>query len=105
MRCAWRSARCLSRPERACLNRLRATRDKHDTSAKEAVKPLRDALTRRPSCIALPRWIIPIEPAATVLTEHAPVLRDGRIAELAPRVAALACHADLEQIERRGQVM
>jgi 5-methylthioadenosine/S-adenosylhomocysteine deaminase len=62
-------------------------------------------LTMRPSFIALPRWIIPIEPSATVLSEHALVVRDGRIAELAPRAAALARHPDLERIELPGQVL
>lgn len=32
----------------------------------------------------LPRWIVPIEPAGLVLTEHALLVRDGRIVDLLP---------------------
>src|SRR4051794_19631957 len=34
--------------------------------------------------LVLPRWIVPVEPAATVLEEHALVVRDGRIVDLLP---------------------
>jgi 5-methylthioadenosine/S-adenosylhomocysteine deaminase len=34
--------------------------------------------------IVLPRWIVPVEPAATVLEDHALVVRGGRIADLVP---------------------
>lgn len=34
--------------------------------------------------IVLPRWLVPIEPAAAVLENHALVVRDGRIAALLP---------------------
>jgi 5-methylthioadenosine/S-adenosylhomocysteine deaminase len=53
----------------------------------------------RPSFVVLPRWIVPIEPPASVLAEHALVVRDGVIAEIAPRAAALERHRNLEPIE------
>src|SRR5689334_20845859 len=34
--------------------------------------------------IVLPRWLVPIEPANTVLEDHALVVRDGRIVDLGP---------------------
>ena len=38
--------------------------------------------------IVLPRWLVPIEPAGTVLEEHALVVREGRIAAIVPAAAA-----------------
>ncbi|MGQ0587668.1 MAG: TRZ/ATZ family hydrolase [Gammaproteobacteria bacterium] len=38
--------------------------------------------------LVLPRWLVPVEPAGTVLEDHALVVRDGRIAEVAPAEAA-----------------
>jgi len=38
--------------------------------------------------LILPRWIIPIEPAAVVLEDHALVLREGRILALLPAAEA-----------------
>ena len=34
--------------------------------------------------LVLPRWIVPVEPAATVLEDHALVVNGGRIAEILP---------------------
>jgi 5-methylthioadenosine/S-adenosylhomocysteine deaminase len=34
--------------------------------------------------LVLPRWLVPVEPAGAVLEEHALVVRDGRIVDLAP---------------------
>jgi 5-methylthioadenosine/S-adenosylhomocysteine deaminase len=34
--------------------------------------------------LVLPRWIVPVEPAAALLEDHALVVRNGRIAELMP---------------------
>ena len=39
--------------------------------------------------LLLPRWIVPVEPAGVVLEHHALGIRDGRIALIAPREAAL----------------
>ena len=38
--------------------------------------------------IVLPRWLVPVEPAGVVLEDHALVVRDGRIAAIAPAAAA-----------------
>jgi 5-methylthioadenosine/S-adenosylhomocysteine deaminase len=34
--------------------------------------------------LVLPRWLVPVEPAGTVLEDHALVVRDGRIVDLLP---------------------
>ncbi|HET8701637.1 MAG TPA: TRZ/ATZ family hydrolase [Nitrococcus sp.] len=34
------------------------------------------------------RWLIPVEPAGTVLDQHALIIRDGRIAHIAPQLEA-----------------
>ena len=34
--------------------------------------------------LVLPRWLVPVEPAATVLQDHALVVRDGRIVDVLP---------------------
>ena len=46
-----------------------------------------------------PRWLIPVEPAATVLEAHAAVIRDDRILDLLPTAAALARYPDADRIE------
>jgi len=38
--------------------------------------------------IVLPRWLVPVEPAGVVLEDHALVVRDGRIAAVAPAAVA-----------------
>ncbi|MCO6055514.1 TRZ/ATZ family hydrolase [Pseudomonas sp. MOB-449] len=43
--------------------------------------------------LLLPSWIVPVEPAGVVLRDHALGIRDGRIALLAPRDAALRVDA------------
>jgi 5-methylthioadenosine/S-adenosylhomocysteine deaminase len=49
--------------------------------------------------MVLPRWIVPVEPAATVLEEHALVIRDGRIADLQPADFARQAWKATETIE------
>ena len=39
--------------------------------------------------LLLPTWLVPVEPAGVVLKEHALGIRDGRIAFIGPRAAAL----------------
>ena len=39
--------------------------------------------------LLLPTWLVPVEPAGVVLKEHALGIRDGRIAFMGPRAAAL----------------
>src|SRR5690606_347706 len=43
--------------------------------------------------LLLPGWLVPVEPAGLVLTNHALGIRDGRIALLAPRDQALRLEA------------
>ena len=38
--------------------------------------------------IIAPRWLIPVEPAATVLTDYVVVIRNGRILAIADRAGA-----------------
>ena len=46
-----------------------------------------------------PRWLIPVEPAATVLEAHAAVIRDDRILDVLPTTAARARYPDVDRIE------
>jgi 5-methylthioadenosine/S-adenosylhomocysteine deaminase len=46
-----------------------------------------------------PRWLIPVEPAATVLEAHAAIIRDDRILDVLPTTAALARYPDADRIE------
>ncbi|MGC3426617.1 hypothetical protein, partial [Enterococcus faecalis] len=39
--------------------------------------------------LLLPTWLVPVEPAGVVLKEHGLGIRDGRIAFIGPRAAAL----------------
>ncbi|MCP1515275.1 TRZ/ATZ family hydrolase [Pseudomonas rhodesiae] len=43
--------------------------------------------------LLLPTWLVPVEPAGVVLKEHALGIRDGRIAFIGPRAAALKLQA------------
>ncbi len=45
-----------------------------------------------------PRWIIPVEPAATVLEDHCVALRDGVIEAVLPRAAAQARFSSYEKV-------
>jgi 5-methylthioadenosine/S-adenosylhomocysteine deaminase len=46
-----------------------------------------------------PRWLIPVEPAGTVLEAHAAVIRDDRILDVLPTTAARARYPDVDRIE------
>ncbi|HUR40568.1 MAG TPA: TRZ/ATZ family hydrolase [Verrucomicrobiae bacterium] len=49
--------------------------------------------------LVLPRWIVPVEPAAVVLEEHALVVRDGRIVDLLPADFARQAYSARETLE------
>ena len=55
--------------------------------------------------LLLPSWIAPVEPARTVLQDHALAMRDGRIVELAPRDEALARHPDADRVDLPGRLL
>ncbi len=46
-----------------------------------------------------PRWLIPVEPAAVVLEAHAVAIRDERIIDILPALAAAARYPDARRIE------
>lgn len=54
--------------------------------------------------LLLPTWLVPVEPAGVVLTEHALGIRDGRIAFIGPRTAAARLQAH-ETRELPGQLL
>lgn len=58
-------------------------------------------------CDALiaPAWCVPVEPAETVLTDHAVAVNDGRIVDLLPVVDAHATYQPGIFIERPGHVL
>ncbi|MFN2646529.1 MAG: TRZ/ATZ family hydrolase [Burkholderiales bacterium] len=45
-----------------------------------------------------PRWLVPVEPAGAVLSDHAVALRDGKIEAVLPAAAAEARFADYERV-------
>ena len=55
--------------------------------------------------IAFPRWLVPIEPAGVVLTDHAVAVRDGKIEALLPAAEARARFADYPVIELEEHVL
>ncbi|HYL89462.1 MAG TPA: TRZ/ATZ family hydrolase [Burkholderiales bacterium] len=55
--------------------------------------------------IAFPRWLVPIEPAGVVLTDHAVAVRDGQIEALLPAAEARARFADYPVIELGEHVL
>ncbi len=52
-----------------------------------------------------PRWVIPVIPKATVLTDHAVVIEDSRIAAVLPAADALARYPDTPRISLPGQAL
>ncbi len=50
--------------------------------------------------LIIPRWIVPIEPAHTVLTDHALAIDQGRIVAIEPTTQALQHFAPRETIQR-----
>jgi 5-methylthioadenosine/S-adenosylhomocysteine deaminase len=59
----------------------------------------------RPPLLIVPRWIAPVEPADTVLTDHAVVVRGERIEAVLPRAEALEAHPDAEVVERPDHLL
>lgn len=51
-----------------------------------------------PTSVLLPRWLIPIEPRARVLTDHALVIEGDHIAAILPAAEALQRYATAEVI-------
>lgn len=52
-----------------------------------------------------PKWLIPVEPAATVLEAHAVAVRDGRILEILPVAAAAARYPDATRTRLPGHAL
>ncbi|MCC5795248.1 MAG: TRZ/ATZ family hydrolase [Chromatiales bacterium] len=52
-----------------------------------------------------PGWIVPVEPAGTVLSGHTLLVRDGTIVDLLPIVDALRRFAPAEHVERPGHLL
>lgn len=50
-------------------------------------------------------WIVPVEPEATVLEQHAVVVRDGRIAAILPETEALAGYPDAPREILKGHIL
>ena len=50
-------------------------------------------------------WVVPVEPHAVVLEDHAVAVQDGRIVALLPRLEARARFAPRVLIERPGCVL
>ncbi|MDN5938537.1 MAG: amidohydrolase family protein, partial [Salinisphaera sp.] len=48
--------------------------------------------------LILPRWLIPVEPPDTALTDHALAIKDGRIVAVVPRKQALERYLAREQV-------
>lgn len=55
--------------------------------------------------LLLPSWIAPVEPARTVLADHAVLVRDTRIEAVLPRADALARHPDARRVELPGHLL
>jgi 5-methylthioadenosine/S-adenosylhomocysteine deaminase len=53
----------------------------------------------------MPRWIVPVEPAGTVLEDHAVCVSDGQIRALVPAGEATASWPDCARIERPSHVL
>ncbi len=51
------------------------------------------------------RWVVPVEPAGTVLSDHAVVVREGKIEALLPAAEAAAQFASFETIELENHVL
>src|SRR5439155_10012218 len=55
--------------------------------------------------VVLPRWLVPVEPAGRILTDHAVVVRDGEIEAVLPAADASARFADYERVELSEHVL
>jgi 5-methylthioadenosine/S-adenosylhomocysteine deaminase len=58
-----------------------------------------------PVLIIAPRWLIPVEPADTVLTGHVAAIADGKILAIEERERALVIWPDAEWLERPEHVL
>jgi 5-methylthioadenosine/S-adenosylhomocysteine deaminase len=58
-----------------------------------------------PPRLILPRWIAPVEPEATVLVDHAVVVRDGRIEAVLPADEAARRHPDAPATRLPGHLL
>ena len=61
--------------------------------------------SRPPPRLILPRWIAPVEPDTVVLTDHAVVVRDGRIEAVLPAAEAVRRHPDAETVHLPGHLL
>lgn len=59
----------------------------------------------RDAQLLLPAWIAPVRPAATLLTDHAVLVRDGLIARIGPRARLLADHPDADRTPLPGHLL
>ena len=65
-----------------------------------------DLPSRRPIDLLIqPRWLVPIEPHATVLEEHAVAIDNGRILDVLPAAEALALYAPREHVALRDHAL
>lgn len=55
--------------------------------------------------LILARWCVPVEPADTVLEDHAVAITDGRIVDVLPRAAALEAYQPSLSLERPQHVL
>lgn len=55
--------------------------------------------------LLLPRWILPIRPARQLLSDHALLIRDGRIADIGPAPALLERHRGVPTRALPGQIL
>ncbi|MEO7386350.1 MAG: TRZ/ATZ family hydrolase [Gammaproteobacteria bacterium] len=55
--------------------------------------------------IVTARWIVPVEPAGTVLEDHAVVVQDGRILAIMPRETALQAYPSATRVDRPRHVL
>ena len=55
--------------------------------------------------LILPRWIAPVEPDAVVLTDHAVVVRNGRIDSVLPAAEAVHLHPDADALHLPGHLL
>ena len=61
--------------------------------------------TASPPQLILPRWIAPVEPQTVVLTDHAVVVRDGRIESVLPAAEAVRLHPDADALHLPGHLL
>src|SRR5437868_7261202 len=113
---ARRSCACLSRLEGRRRGEGRDLRLRQDDAAQVLPRPEEPQLGNRvpraqPACrgrnpghaeianfLIEPRWLVPVEPAGSVLAEHAVAVRDGKIEAVLPAASAEARFGDYERV-------